>query len=316
MKFSIRDLLLVTTRWCWFISALGIFPEFASAEETPDAKRAVAQQVRKDKDERIIVARDSYAWLQKLVPKEIPSFEQGPDLNRSLTAAWQRTSLDPSATSAARFVGFMEAKIRADLPWELQWDIYTRCHASKSAPAGKDAFDFKRSSIFDRRCYLRSGHILALDTGDKLRYERGAEVMHLDAELLRSATPSHEFIQLWTFQEVAVLATYDDTGSPFRIWCLRRADGKLLWTQVVWADQADMILTKSGSWHHTVHVTANEDRILVLGTNGSIYCEEFDLKSGQNRFRFSSSCWNGVRASFFVDRKLQLDGIQSPSREP
>jgi hypothetical protein len=288
-------------RLAYLILLLATFVSLA-AEEAPVSKREESLQVQKDAKERRIVARDTYAYSQKLDAKQIPVLEQGKDMNLALTAAWRRARQAPSATSAARFIGFMEAKAGAELPWELQWDIYSNCNASKSAPSGVNTFDFQRSSIFDRRCYLRAGVVLALEAGDKLRYERGTEVVRFDAELIRAATPSHEFIQLWTFHDVAVLGSYDDSGSPFRIWCLRKADGQLLWTQVVWADQADMILTKSGSWRHNVHITANDDRILVLGTNGSIYSEEFDLNSGRNRFRFSSSCWNGSRASFFVGK--------------
>ena len=297
MKSSIRDLFLVT-----MIVALAPATVTRVARAEDEREKSPAS---KENKQRRIVARDSYAWMQMLDPKEIPELEHGKDLQRALTAAWVRARASASPISAARFVGFMEAKIEAELPWDVQWDIYSSCRAQSSAPAANagDEFDFQRASLFDKKCYLRAGHVLTLEADGKLRYERGKDAVRFDAELLRSRTPYHDFIQLWPFQDVALLAAYDDTGSPFRLWCLRRTDGKMLWTQVVWADQADMILTKSGSWRHSVHMTSNGDRVLVLGTNRSFYCESFDLKSGQNRFRFSSSCWNGRRASFFVGPK-------------
>lgn len=103
------------------------------------------------------------------------------------------------------------------------------------------------------------------------------------------------------------LAVYRDDFAAFPLLCIDAASGRILWHVTVWAVYSETVPSMSGPTYHDVQLVCDGERIAVFGrsTCSGFYIESFDVQSGKNLLRFSTSWWNLRGAASYTIGVLQ-----------
>jgi hypothetical protein len=202
----------------------------------------------------------------------------------------QRTESVPesSAVSLNRFAAFVEGRLFVAPPkwWEemlLSAEIVDRkrfyFRAPKEPPYKRDWGVFVPHAIALRKT---DAGFLATVQDQKVAIQRrlideAERTGGADAIVVR-------FNDDWSF--VAVHSTRE---GPYYIHCLGRTSGEVLWSAKVWA-AGGLVVPQGGPGYHYVDLIIKDDALYGYGgSSDAIYIEGLSIKTGQSKFRFSTS---------------------------
>jgi hypothetical protein len=92
----------------------------------------------------------------------------------------------------------------------------------------------------------------------------------------------------------AFVALYENGWGPLSLYCLERRSGKVIWHSVAWTAYIDFSPGGSGFWYSEAQLVCDDSKITVFehGTYSGSCIESFDVRTGENRLRFSSRYWH------------------------
>jgi hypothetical protein len=215
----------------------------------------------------------------------------------ALRAAWepakiaitQRPTPAPTDGRAAlsRFVGFIEGRLQ--LPVPEQWEAVAL--SAKEANRGCVGFREGDKSLYHRTpsgLYAPVGTVLegtaggiAVTIGDD-SYEFNRAVVAL---LQRKGTL--QSVNAHFDGDRCIVAFHSNRGSSYTLYCFDRRSSEEVWSSSVWASGIDMY---TGVGFHCAWLVVAHENVFVFGASDeSIYIEAFDVRDGENTFRFSTA---------------------------
>lgn len=231
---------------------------------------------------------------QTATAEDMPALLRHPHPNVSLRAAWRRAILTadkardsdryfvPSPEAMHRFVGFMEGSLDVPLPeWWVTVILQTQSSDGSRFTFPPDSVPFYPPS----ESGIRGPEHILLERSD-------ADLsMTIDGITLPVPIASGELLDAVSgikVDDVLFVATHSGFPRDYTLWSLD-SGGAELWRSTVWAANEDAYYT--GRCHQFVELVESAGTLYVFGaTSGCAYVEAFDAESGDNVFRFSTSC--------------------------
>jgi hypothetical protein len=210
-----------------------------------------------------------------------------PDSTVALAAGWERVcrtlpkadrdeAISPDKQAISRFLGLLEGRARCPIP--KAWEASVK--SAKGRSQGR--ISFTRPKLQDgllkgQRTLERVGELWTVKMDGqfiKLPAADGLGIVNCAAVELAG--------------EKAFVALYGWPPTPYRLFAVDRASGKVLWSSKAWA--AGNWLHYSGQGWHDVFVRFAGETLTVFGTAGStVYVEAFDNMTGECRWRYSTA---------------------------
>src|SRR5262249_49882039 len=123
--------------------------------------------------------------------------------------------------------------------------------------------------------------------GDKVILRIGKESVAIPEDLLQEMAKGHSNVSGLMTPSRCFVATHEDSGYSYRLACINRQTGKMLWKSEVFATWWEH---STGIGHMWVTVTEQNKRIVLFGcASTGMHVEAFRPEDGTNLFRFSTS---------------------------
>jgi hypothetical protein len=228
----------------------------------------------------------------------------GDDNSRALSAAWKavrkaikepvmegRRGVQPDGIALARFLGFVEGRLKVTLPKEWEDAVMTaECHRNRS-----DYWIFLHEGVGPYHLPeggIRTARNITLSRTDgALVASSGNDAFRFDSALFKREGKTFSLNVLFDDERCYAVIHQDFIFRPYQIFCMHRPSGRLLWTADA-LNGAVLLPGGGGSdadWHFT-WLTLKNDTLYVFGASRSTtYVEGFSSTTGENQFRFSTS---------------------------
>jgi hypothetical protein len=233
------------------------------------------------------------------------------DRGTALRAAWEQAtrrrvktgdSWHIEATGVERFLGFAEGRLHVCLPdwWQR------RILSVRIDDAGRTDFLRGEDAIYQKSDLGR------FYCGRDLTVKRYRARVRLASGVASESIPYDRFLKLVESATVIgpsdglaasfstdrwFLAIHSIVCGPYRLVCLQRKTGRVLWTQDVWAGGCPYPMLSGmdsydylGWQFHWVGIVHKAQELFVFGIGaGAAYVEGFETSDGRTLFRFSTS---------------------------
>jgi hypothetical protein len=183
------------------------------------------------------------------------------------------------------FLGFLEGRLRRRIPkW---W-----CDAVRDARANNRENVYVPDQDGGRLAAIPGTQTPVTKNGDRFVLRVGNDAIDLPNDLLAGLVQNGQLSGLANFsahftKTNCYVAIHDDVGYPYRLGCVSRSNGKLVWQAEGW-----------GLWWYgfggavgkaRVTVDVQDDRVLVFWCNLHVSAEGFRADNGKALFRFANT---------------------------
>ncbi|MEX2287238.1 MAG: hypothetical protein WD648_09125 [Planctomycetaceae bacterium] len=256
-------------------------------------------------------------FLSNRTPEELRKLQHDEHLEIAIHACWELNDrkilrkedpeLNPQIAEpkhAARFLGFLEARTRLQIPewWESTIfdptyggfdqkqdqalrEYYRKTYEDREPPAGKRWRDIRLppDTFLDRK-------------GDTAIARVGSKTAVLPAALF-DAPPDDfdwEFCSIDIADDSTIVALYQKLPGPYPLICVDAKTGNVRWRRDTWSAGINNLSFGgfSGSHHHDIQIQRTNDTVALFGdTSFGSYLEIYDIKTGKMHFAFSPTYW-------------------------
>lgn len=217
---------------------------------------------------------------------------------RTLPRTRQKDAVRPDLLELARFLGFLEGRLKLSAPewWHTAlnevraWDADLMC-----GPFREDLFPYHatEAGLFPAKkedpLLMAPNGVEIGRSGDSLRLTLGRNAVDI-TESWREADENDNIVGISAAldDERWFLTLHGHSTNAYRLTCLNRRNGAMLWKAVVLGAPPNS--GTSGHAFHRVQVKVDGDRLLLFGYGTfGVYAEGFEAATGRNLFRFSTS---------------------------
>jgi hypothetical protein len=215
----------------------------------------------------------------------------------ALRAAWEDVRLTvpveepkhavrPGARQLQRFLGVVEGRLKITLPsW---WEAVVRdCQANHRSNI---YFEERKEFVWDNiNVGLRAPAGTSLvKSDDKVVIKVGNQSCSVPFRIIdASRKRGHNCISALITDDKCFLETHYLCCAQYKVLCLDRKDGTLVWEAPVWSNPRGH--GYSGISYHWVQLVRDRNNLFVFGVGpNELYVEGFDTGSGKNLFRFNT----------------------------
>jgi hypothetical protein len=235
--------------------------------------------------------------FKKVGAKGIRELQTHPNDGISIQAAWETVALTvpemqqkekvrPDRHKLDWFLGFLEGRARLKVPsWWSEVVLDSRAKG-KIYPGDPKESPFHKLGLDD--AYGPDDTSLNRED-DKVVLRIGKQSVAIPENLLHKTSDGKIYCSVSALMNPSrcCVAVYGNVGTPYKLTCIDRTTGKILW-------KSDVFGTwwggSTGIHYMWVTVTEQNDRIVLFGAASTgIHVEAFREKDGKNLFRFSSS---------------------------
>lgn len=188
------------------------------------------------------------------------------------------------------FVGFLEGRARVKPPeWWVTMLLDARAKKRGSVHTGW--FDEHPRDYYGIDETLPNGpHSITSRKGGKVIIRLGDETLEISESLLWEPTvrqPGYRETALMTASRCYV-ATHESTGMGYKLVCIARSSGKVLWRSDVWSTTwYGPGGNRMTSW---IEIAEQNDKVVVFGSAWTgLHVEAFAVDDGATLFRFSTA---------------------------
>lgn len=192
-----------------------------------------------------------------------------------------------------RFVGFVEGRLRLELPRSWQRELvaaryYGRRHLAIPTKLDDEPY------VWSEAGWARPPHLGLRKTQTGLQVVSEQGTCNIRTETIAKARADYSAIIenlniLMVSDRRCIVALHDDLWTPYPIYCLEPRSGDIVWQSEVWAE-VPVIRGVSGPTPHWIDIRRCGNRVYIFGTClFSMYIEAFALDDGDNEVRFSTS---------------------------
>jgi len=232
----------------------------------------------------------SIKLFQKATTAELLSMQTHENSGIALKAAWtlaHREIVKRNATrdddwQMQRFLGFLEGRLRVEIPKFLQTAKVYQHSESRTwflYPGSEPGtLPMRPQPDWPELTHSKDGSIWTLVDGkDRIEVDVPKNrKYHLRNLALIGVSEKRIFLGLPL-----------NVGSPFGIRCFNRKKGNLEWIAGVWADGG--FVRHMGLGMHRFDLIEHDGEVLVLGVcDLALYIASYDAETGEARFRFST----------------------------
>jgi hypothetical protein len=253
--------------------------------DAPAEKKKGAMLLSRSGSPKELAARIE-ALLSSSPTKELDRLVADADCAVALAAGWERVRrtvreaeqqepVNPDGQAISRFLGLVEGRLQIPLP--QAWEASVR-----SAMAyGRRAIWFSWPELAERSFALHT----PVREGDRWMVVQSGRPIKLAVE--DRDGPVGEAAVLSAGGTVYV-ALYGSRPAPFGLLAVNRDDSGVIGRYEVWA-AGGLTAFEGKGWHH-VEMRVTGQALTVFGiSDGAVYIEVFDRKTGENRCRFSTA---------------------------
>jgi hypothetical protein len=257
--------------------------------------------------------------FRKIGPDDLAKLRMHQNDGIALQAAWQEVALTvpekepkkavrPDPQKLAWFLGFLEGRLHVQAPqWWAVCLLDTRANRRGNMYSGASIKDTSGDSGTSRPTRdmtsktntdqtIRLRHPEYAEPGVRLQNVSGRTVLviglesiPLPDELLHKSNSGELFdhISVLASTNCVYVAVHDDVGFPYKLACLDRVSGKIIWKSDVWGTWWGF---GSGVHIMIVAIVELDNRVIVFGWGSTgMNVEGFCADDGSNLFRFSTS---------------------------
>ena len=205
--------------------------------------------------------------------------------------------VQPTATSLARFVGFVEGRLRVETPGWWQQHLQSALLFHQHVPEFRLLQEVTDQNLgLDRRFSAGLKVMPEIEIDQNLEghvvVKKGADSCIVDKDVMRDAQSTHSVDSL-------AAAFADGTGYvglhasvpwPYRLYAIDQKTGTEFWRAEVWAYGDSFSGAGNGGYHLVEIVVIDDDAVAIFG--GGIECmyiEIFKRKDGLPLLRFGTS---------------------------
>jgi hypothetical protein len=232
-------------------------------------------------------------------PAAIGQLRFASDIGVALQSAWEVGVGQPGEKEGSlakpfvhRFLGLVEGRLKTRIPrwWEealQESHVFNRNHMyfplSTKYKYLPSAIDLEIAS--DMAVEIDRDRVIIRHNDRSIRIAR--DVFDSIIRRCKSIQPSQ--LSVCIHKEQTVLALHSESGFPYKLFCLDSVAGELLWATNVWGVNRP---NAEGLRYHYVSMVVQDGELIVFGAECSgIYIESFNVATGSNIFRFSSTLW-------------------------
>jgi len=263
-----------------------------SAEEIERQIREIVS-AKSPTDGRRNGAADGYYALFKAIGEDgIRKLQSHVNDAVAVQAAWEGTGASPR--DRKWFVGFLEGRARVQAPdWWAAMFVHGLPHRwLKTGPETPKEEPYEKAGLGSVRA--PKGTRLSRDPkADGVIVARvGEEVVRVPDDLFGKSDTGHFLsdVSPLVLSDRCYLAVHDDVGYPYRLTCLDRKSGKVVWKSDVFSH-----FWGAATGQHAMYVAVTEQggRVVVFGASWTgFHVEAFRPDDGAPLFRFSTG--NGI----------------------
>jgi hypothetical protein len=237
--------------------------------------------------------------FKKVGVKGIRDLQTHPQDGIAIQAAWEEVTLTVPEKEPAQpvrpdrhkldwFLGFLEGRARLKVPpWWSEMLCDSRANRRDNIYPGKPKkCPYHKLGLWDARGPRDTS---LKREGDKLVLRINKESVPIPENFL-GKTDARKFwcnVSALIKPSRCYVAVHDDVGYPYKLACIDRTTGKVLWKSEVfgtWWGGAE------GIHEMWLAVTEQNERIVLFGSAATgMHVEAFRPKDGKNLFRFSTS---------------------------
>ena len=273
------------------------FSEYSHALE----KELVSQRLKAEHPEQVAYI-DERLFASIKSKEELASLIRHENTSLALRAAWERAlrkakQPQPGASrwrelrykmAASEFLGFCEGRLQVRVP---EYFSSTLMCIDPDEPFG---------SVFEPQKYLITRDIgngfmvepalqvEVVDSGESLSIRNNGETCVIPIDLLdrtRGGTVKSGLSALIT-KDTVVIASYELIAARYKVKCVKKATGKVLWESEAWGGFA----SDEDFGIHVVTILEDHGVVFFFGASwDEVYVEGFDMQKGTSLVRFCNA---------------------------
>lgn len=248
---------------------------------------------------------------------ELRELQTGADIETALQAAWilnTSPTVNPLSPSPQRFLGFLEGRTGITPP--LRWEVRLVLDAYRNAPPEADAVLEKYLKLApflkrggggrlsfryeaDKLSHIGLGltslqEINLKQNGETVVVSVGQAKLVLAEKVIRDLLRQYNFLETCAVNigtDVSVVAFYSRSGFNFPLIGVESKSGKVIWQTESWSFGGINIGPSSGPASESLSLVTTSNSVVLFGAGPEFYIESYDLKTGKNRYRFSTNYW-------------------------
>jgi hypothetical protein len=257
--------------------------------------------------------------LSKATREKLIELTSHPDDAIALHAAWElaeRAVKSKNDTPPARFLGFVQGRVRLPIP--VEWEVQLVGRSMWRSPpelVDKKLLEYlpscpllvrdhetviMRPAVFKRVSFFNAPReSLCKVERDTVLFESNGRTIRLSSALLNRWPESRirdRRLRASLGSQHSWLACFERYGAGFPIICVETETGRLVWKTDVWAQGADNLGWFTGSWDHDLSIVVKDDKVALFGRGAAnCYLEVLEAKTGSVLLRFSTNYWYASR---------------------
>lgn len=303
--------------WCLVLLGGSLFPAVAieGAEEAATKIEQRIVSVYQSRGSRLgespmsTLALEVVDYLDAQSDDQLRELAKGDRPSVALLSSWQivqRAAKDDKQTQFDAFLKTLEQHL--GIPPSDDW-LQLLTSAARLRPANVGSNEFSPSCCTMKKG--EGGHKVQTDrltihlhasqkvsvAGEKMIFEcdkHRCEVEHKAFHPIGKGTV-HQ-LSYYLDSDVLLVAMIDHSGVSYPLFCFNTIDGQPLWMSDVWATlSGESLLFRPKGGVHCLQLQRTGNRMVLLGYAGwAVYCEAYELESGDCSLRFASNVWNGI----------------------